>query len=515
MAPRRPKPRPKSKEARLTTRRLQTLIVLAVLGSAALFLVREHAISGKWGFPLDDSWIHARIARNIATGRGFAFNPGEHVAGSTGPLYTLLLAALYLVTGEFVWTAKALGVLCQCASGLLIFAAMLRLDPRGKVKALFAALVVALSPALLWASLSGMEISLYLFIVCLGIYCYARGSPFLATVAWTAGVWVRPDGLFLVALSFLLVRGEYVKRAAAVIAILIVFFGFNHATGGTLFPQPVGAKTHVGLELTRTWNLMRECAAIWGVPYRKLDELEHPLPLLIGLLAGAVVLFRKRPLLVAYAIGFPVALSLFRGDSGSGKRYILYVIPFGAILAAYGFEALTRLLFRSRALPAFLVAAGVTLAWQVAYVVHKSTLYGWNVQNIESMQGYLGRLSRFLTTPVDRIATNDIGAIGFMSDRAIVDLMGLVTPWKPLPEALTLYRPELLILFVDWFKDYAEFDPARDTFYFYDSDSTHRYAVVAGVELSHNTISSGDQMLMLKRFPRSAALPEKRLLRRF
>ncbi len=502
--------------ARLTTRRLQAIIVLAILGSAALFLVREHAISGKWGFALDDSWIHARIARNIATGGGFAFNPGEHVAGSTGPLYTLLLAALYHVTGEFVWTAKALGVLCQCASGLLIFAAMLRLDPRGKVKALFAALVVALSPALLWASLSGMEISLYLLFVCLGIYSYARGSPFLATVAWTTGVWVRPDGLFLVALSFFLVRGESVKRAAAAIGILLFFFGFNYVTGSTLFPQTVGAKTHLGFEpVTRTWNLMREWAAVWGVPYRKVDELEHPLPLLIGLLAGAVVLFRKRPLLVAYAIGFPIALSLFRGDSGSGKRYILYVIPFGAILAAYGFEALTRLLFRVRALPVFLVAAGITLAWQGAYVLHKSTLYGWNEQNIDSMQGYMGRLSRFLTTPVDRIATNDIGAIGFMSDRTIVDLMGLVTPWKPLPEALTLYRPELLIIFVDWFKDYAEHDPAHDTFYFYDSDSTHRYAVVAGVELSHNTIAAGDQMLMLKRYPRSAPPPEKRLLRRF
>jgi hypothetical protein len=490
--------------------------VLAVLGSAALFLAREHAIAGKWGFALDDSWIHARIARNIATGRGFAFNPGEQVAGSTGPLYTLLLAALYPITGEFVWTAKVLGVLCQCASGILILGAMLRLDPRGKIKALFAALVVALSPALLWASLSGMEIPLYLFFVCLGIYYYARGSPFLATLAWATGVWVRPDGLFLVALSFVLMRGEFVKRAAAAIAILLVFFGFNHVTGGTIFPQTVGAKTHVGFEpVTRTWNLLREWAGIWGVPYRKADELEHPLPLFIGLLAGAVVLCRKRPLLVAYAIGMPIALSLFRDHSGSGKRYILYVIPFGAVLAAYGLEALTRLLFRARALSAFLVAAGITLAWQGAYVVHKSTLYGWNVQNIDAMQGYLGRLSRFLTGPADRIATNDIGAIGFMSDRAIIDLMGLVTPLKPLPEALTVYRPELLIIFIDWFKDYAEYDPIRDTFYFYDTDSTHRYAVVAGVELSHNTISAKDQMLMLKRYPRSAPPPEKRLLRRF
>ena len=500
----------------LSTRRLQAVVVLAVLGSAALFLAREHAIAGKWGFALDDSWIHARIARNIAGGRGFSFNPGEQVAGSTGPLYTLLLALLYRVTGEFVWTAKSIGVLCQCASGVLILGAMLRFDPRGKIKAIFAALLVALSPALLWASLSGMEISLYLFFVCLGIYYYARGSPLLATLAWTAGIWVRPDGLFLVALSFILVRKDLAKRAALALAIVLLFFGFNYATGGTVFPQTVGAKAHAGFEpVTRTWNLIREWAAIWGVPYRKIHELEHPLPLLIGLLAGAFVLWRKHPLLVAYVVGLPLALSLFHEHSGSGKRYILYVIPFGAILAAYGFEYLARRFLGTRALAGFIVAAGITLAWQGAYVLHKSTLYGWNVQNIDAMQGYLGRLARFLTSPVDRIATNDVGAIGFMSDRPIVDLMGLVTPWKPLPEALTAYRPELLIIFVDWFKEYAEHDVAGDTYYFYDSDSTHRYAVVAGVELSHNTISSGDQMLMLKRYPRSAPPPSKRLLRRF
>jgi len=495
---------------------LATALVLGVLSAAALFLARERAIAHVWGFPLDDAWIHAQIARNIANGQGMSFNPGERVAGSTGPLYTILLALLYRWTGEFVWTAKILGVICQCASGALIFFAMLRWDPRGKVKALIAGFITALSPALLWASLSGMEISLYLLLVCAGIYFYAREQYQATILAWALGVWVRPDGLFLLILGLGFLRKDLWKSALLAMAVVIPFFLFNLAVGGTLFPQTVGAKAHLGFQpVQRTWNLFREWTALWGIPYRAIDEVEHPALVLVALAVGAYALRRRHPLFAIYAIGLPLVLSLFREQSGTGKRYILYVIPFGAILAANGFEVLSRKLLRERAIQGLCLAGAILVAWQGAYVVHKASLYAWNVQNIDRMQGYLGRLSRRLTQPGDRIATNDIGAIGYMSERPVVDLMGLVTPWMPLPQSLSRYRPELLIIFVDWFKDYAEYDPRHNTFLFYDADSTHQYAVVAGVELAHNTVSSKDQMLLFKRYPRGAPLPEHQLLRRF
>jgi hypothetical protein len=46
------------------------------------------------------------MARNLATGKGFAFNPGEPVAESTGPLYTFILAFFYALFHEVVWSAK-------------------------------------------------------------------------------------------------------------------------------------------------------------------------------------------------------------------------------------------------------------------------------------------------------------------------------------------------------------------------------------------------------------------------
>lgn len=48
---------------------------------------------------IDDSYITFRYARNILAGNGFVYNPGEHVLGTTTPLYTILLVLLGALTG--------------------------------------------------------------------------------------------------------------------------------------------------------------------------------------------------------------------------------------------------------------------------------------------------------------------------------------------------------------------------------------------------------------------------------
>ena len=65
---------------------------VSLAGSAGMWSARSRpsAISG---FRLDDGWIHAQFARNLASGFGLSFNPGEPSAGSTSPLWTAMVAA--------------------------------------------------------------------------------------------------------------------------------------------------------------------------------------------------------------------------------------------------------------------------------------------------------------------------------------------------------------------------------------------------------------------------------------
>ena len=47
----------------------------------------------------DDGYITYRYADNLARGRGFVFNPGEPVLGTSAPGYGLLLAGLERAVG--------------------------------------------------------------------------------------------------------------------------------------------------------------------------------------------------------------------------------------------------------------------------------------------------------------------------------------------------------------------------------------------------------------------------------
>src|SRR3989475_12026708 len=90
-------------------RRDDLLVLLAAALPLAVLLLRERLIAGSAGFPLDDSWIHLHFARNIAAGAGFAYNPGVPVAGSTAPLWTLLLAAGARGAGAPLGVGQTLG----------------------------------------------------------------------------------------------------------------------------------------------------------------------------------------------------------------------------------------------------------------------------------------------------------------------------------------------------------------------------------------------------------------------
>jgi len=503
------------------------LPVLGALVGIAVFLLRERAIAGLWGFSLDDSWIHAVFARNISTGSGYGFNPGESVSGSTGPFYSLLLAFAYSITGQMVWSGKLIGIISHVAAVILMYRAGSHLKEKIEWLPAMAATMVAVSPPLLWASVSGMEISLYLMLVCWGLERYLAGKDVTATLLWSLGVWVRPDGVFLVALGMLGPTRTLWKRAAMAAAVILPFFAFNAILGGTIFPQTVGAKAHLGIDLRgRTWILFREWAAMWGIPFRVDDQLEHPILLLPFLIAGAVLLARRYPVLGLYAIGLPLVLSLFRENSGSHKRYIIYVIPFGILLALEGVRWMAERAARRRAAAALLAVSLTCLIWQAGIAANKATTHGWNVQNINMMQRELGLTINQETAPDVVVAASDIGAIGYFSGRKVVDLMGLVSKQRSLPENLSRHKPDVLALMVDWFAAYARPDTAsrlivsvdRSKAYmspasvshfcaFYDVDSTHKYTAIAVFELKHNTICASDQMIAFVRQTPGDKLP--------
>ncbi len=71
----------------------------SLLTAAVLFLLPIAVRLVPGPRTVDDAYITFRYARNILNGSGFVYNPGEHVLGTTTPLYTGLMALLALPAG--------------------------------------------------------------------------------------------------------------------------------------------------------------------------------------------------------------------------------------------------------------------------------------------------------------------------------------------------------------------------------------------------------------------------------
>src|SRR5207253_3151866 len=112
-----------------------------------------------------------RYAQHIAAGQGFVYNAGEHVLGTTTPLYTLLLAALVKITHA---PLPALGLwIASLADGVtaaLIYALATRIGA-SRLAATLAAATFACTTTSLYYAESGMETSLF---TCLLLVCCWR-----------------------------------------------------------------------------------------------------------------------------------------------------------------------------------------------------------------------------------------------------------------------------------------------------------------------------------------------------
>src|ERR1700677_239652 len=70
----------------------QTKAIFSAFCYVSLFLFFGSVLLRHFGFPLDDSWIHQTVARNLADTGVLGFRPGRLSAGSTSLLWTILLA---------------------------------------------------------------------------------------------------------------------------------------------------------------------------------------------------------------------------------------------------------------------------------------------------------------------------------------------------------------------------------------------------------------------------------------
>ncbi len=464
------------------TRKLSIVLLTVVLaGLAALALNLYYALTtvGGFGFPLDDSWIHLQIARNLATGQGWSFNPGEPTGASTTPLWVMLLALLYRVLpGDPQGAVKVLGSLLYLTAVVLIALLAWRVTDDLRV-ALVAGILAAWQPAFVWGALSGMETPLYLMLVLLGLLGLLRAerrgarSAYAATACLTLAGWARPEVWLLlpVAWGYLAWRRREVAGGHGWLHLLIAGVGiggfllFNLAAWGHPLPATWYAKTAFGrgnVGFDPVYRALHFASQVMSS--LRLAVYAQNQVLVVMLALGVVAAWqtggtrwRRVVLLPAVALAGIAAAAL--ADLGviglQNYRRAAHVVAVVNVLTALGAVALWDTLLAGGRVPrpfalrppaaadgrgeaagrgrwpvmfVVLGIAGLALAMQLAGLNVEAKLYANDVRSINEGDVAAARWLADHTAPDALVAANDIGAMAYFGQRRIVDLVGLASP---------------------------------------------------------------------------------------
>jgi hypothetical protein len=488
----------------------RTLAVAAPVVALALaigfFLLKTRQL------PLDDSWIHMQFARNLAEGRGFSYNPGVPVSGSTAPLWTLALGGAFAVLGSHPVLAKGLGIAATLGTAWLAGRLALIWAGRHDV-AILASVLVALAGPMVWGALSGMEVTLAALLVTAVLVLHAQGRAWAGGVTLGLAALARPEAALLLLLLWL--AGPLTGRRALawglpVAGFLTPWVAFNLATTGTPLPATAAAKIEGGLVgylagvreplhttlLQRPWQFETE----WVRWLWRADAI-LPLLLLPGLWWLGRFVGRAALTPASVLVLHPLAMALlapYRPPSFQEGRYSIHLLPLALVVAVvplaplFSFSPSPSGRFRWLRGGRFgWLAFAALLVGAVAALPSAATRYGWAVQNIEAMQVHLGHWVARHTPPTARIGLNDVGAIAYISRREVVDVMGLVTP------AIIPFRrhgeqgvlrylehacPDYLIVFPAWFPIISEM--------------ADRFHPVYRVRLEHNEVAGADELVV-------------------
>ena len=438
-------------------------MLCAVIYMAA-FLLLASVLHGHKGLPLDDSWIHQVMARNLARTGHLGFAPGRLTAGSTSLLWSCLLAAYWrLLPGlSPVVLSMLTGLFLLAGIGYTLKA----LTEDDSIRPAFG-WCIALSPLasgnFLWLGLIGMEHLLFVLLaLCLMRRWFqsARGRADLMQLGLLSFLFVltRPEAVFLcvsLLLSSRLAHRGYtgaLSVLSGVSAGLGIFCATNWAIGHHLSPQTmqgrqflyrVTPQAGLTLRLEFLGQIVARFLKTWS--FSASRNYLHPGGLVIGAplvcalalfaLLGVRTLRRERAIrllfLCAWA-GLVVALyTVILPSTGHGGRYLALPMLLFLPLELLGLFQLMLLVppLRLRAGAITLLLAVSSAAWSI---------HVWRLaltSQIRQIETEHGGMANWLQTnlPPEALAQNqvaifDIGRMGFQLDGHLVDLGGLVDP---------------------------------------------------------------------------------------
>lgn len=428
------------------------LIIIITFGVGIYYVYSAYSVNGFHSFPLDDPWIHLTFAKNIAEYHSFSYFKNElSTAGSTSPLYTIILAAGFIFTSNEMMLSYVLGLTFFVAGAVSLYLLSRREFGAQSLLALLCVVLFISDKWMSFISVSGMETTMYIFILIIAVYFYKQRNAVMTGIMLGLVLWARPDGVaFIGAIIFdygyrlylskddksisLFDKKDFVKLGLAFSAIVFIYFGMNLYLSGTLLPNTYNAK------LTYYSPEFRSRAEFLSFEVWEYFTTGGYSIIMVGFLVASIFIiksfFQKKQ--NEYLIYFIFILALIfiywfkLPYAHRFGRYLMPVIPFFILLSVYGFSELAKIAaakFNSKIFkPVTIIVLLICLMMFVSDNMTNSKTFAYESKYIHDRHIVAANWLKENTNENDVIGTHDIGAIGFYSQRKIIDAAGLVTP---------------------------------------------------------------------------------------
>jgi arabinofuranosyltransferase len=399
---------------------------------------------------VDDAYITFRYARNLITGQGFVYNPGERVLGTTTPLYTLLMVGLALTTGsrDFPLLALATNALMGAISVGLLYALGKRFSGH-RAPAIATALLWAVAPYSVTFAIGGMETDLTIALLLAASYAHVTNRARALVILSALALLARPDTAILLGLLWLDLAATRRRipwqEGIVTLALLTPWLLFGTLYFGSPLTNSVAAKAV-------TYRLPTDAGFIRLLQHYATPFFEHKVLPSIGVfivfiiycvlcgLGGLDAFHRERrtwPLSIyplAYFVVFATANPLLF------RWYLSPPLPFYFLLIFTGAWRLGKTKKQASGRIGDLLLILLTVA------AFSLTLNAWDLHPDHGLDRPAPEMAWFklellyeqasnivlsytVDLPPERITlcAGDIGMLGYRTDMHILDTVGLVT----------------------------------------------------------------------------------------
>ena len=427
-------------------------------------------------FLQDDSFISFRFVKNFVQGNGLVFNPGEHVEGYTCLLWVLLLSVFYAAKFSLEsisqYLSLAFGVFSLVMTYFISRTFILRNNLKGESKVsaggegtgvlkfsnLLPVILMILTGAFNFWSISGMETTMFIAFVLLSVYCYIRIHQneasgkvlndklyILLPVFLVLASLTRPEGMYFFGLIVLhkiiiafrehkkdafkvlfskkniLIYALYIIPVAIHMIIRLSYYGYP-------FPNTAYAKTGFS-------SVYLSAGIDYFIGFYKAYMLYGLIVLLPLLLFKRKENFFELSLFYLLIVFYTIYVITVGGDVLKQYRFFLPILPFTYILFSKFlvdiYFKLKNGMFSGNSNPAFIAITVIVIA--IGYFNYSSekekiakdveTENGL-VEKMKITAGWFKQKQQQAGRPLT-IAATTIGAISYYSDVIVIDMLGL------------------------------------------------------------------------------------------